>query len=77
MFRTKRSKERARARGRMLARQWVQEIASDVATRPLAISVEALPPRSKAHLQLLFRINPDGTRDLMNHSLRVEAPCTA
>jgi hypothetical protein len=77
VFRTKRSKERARARGAILARQWIQAIASDVATRPLALTVEALPPRTRAQVQLTFCVYPDGTRELLSHMYRMEPTCNA
>lgn len=73
MFRTKRSKERARRRGRFLARRWTSEIASDIATRPLVVGTDGLPPYSRGILGLLFRINANGTRDLLSHNYRVES----
>lgn len=66
MFRTKRSREQARARGAMMAREWISAIGREVAFKPAFVEVERLPPRTRGMIRLVFGINLDGSRTLLS-----------
>lgn len=77
MFRTKRSKERARARGRIQARTWLSTIQTDVATATTGQPREMKSYKGSPMLSLVFGMNPDGTRQLLWRDFIGGKPCSA